>query len=162
MYTLLSYFRWALGWFYDHNGYTKVIHDICFPWVFFNPKSQTFSSKTFAWGMRNTLFFFFLMREEELWDFVTQEAQSVSAHWCSELAGLSLWSPINSAARLLPPTPCREACPYTQPTHCRSAPLHQDPLVPVSVLLQTYSTVPTYPICVGIFIKNLFVDCFTE
>lgn len=47
------------------------------------------------------------MREEELQDFVTQEAQSVSAHWCSELAGLSLWHPINSVARQLPTSPCR-------------------------------------------------------
>lgn len=44
------------------------------------------------------------MRGEELWDFVTQEAQSVSAHWCSELAGLSLWSPINGAVRLPQPS----------------------------------------------------------
>lgn len=44
------------------------------------------------------------MREEELRDFVTQEAQSVSAHWCSELAGLSLWSPINGAVRLPQPS----------------------------------------------------------
>lgn len=90
-------------------------------------------SKTFAWGMRNTLFW--QMREEELRDFVTQEAQSVSAHWCSELAGLSLWSPINSAVRLLPPSPRCAACPYTQPTHCRSAPLHRGTLVPALVLL---------------------------
>ncbi len=60
--------------------------------------------------------FFWQMREEELWDFVTQEAQSVSAHWCSELAGLSLWSPINSVVRLLPPSPHRAACSYRQPT----------------------------------------------
>lgn len=65
--------------------------------------------------MRNTLFW--QMREEELCDFVTQEAQSVSAHWCSELAGLSLWSPINSAVRLLPPSLCRAAQPA--PTCCQ-------------------------------------------
>lgn len=70
--------------------------------------------KTFAWGMRNTLFFW--QMRGELWDFVTQEAQSVSAHWCSELAGLSLWNPINSALCLLPPLPHHTACSYMQPT----------------------------------------------
>lgn len=51
------------------------------------------------------------MREEELGGVVTQEAQSVSAHWCSELAGLSLWSPINTAVCPLLPAPRRATLP---------------------------------------------------
>lgn len=101
--------------------------------------TQSFSSKTFAWGMRNALFFW-QMREEELWDFVTQEAQSVSAHWCSELAGLSLWSPINRAVRLLPPSPRRTAGSNTQPA---AAPGNTRPCLSLSPDLgQRYSPVP--------------------
>lgn len=85
--------------------------------------------------------FFWQMREEELWDFVTQEAQSVSAHWCSELAGLSLWSPINSAVRLLPPSPRHTACSYTQPT---AAPGNTCLSLPPD-LGQTHSTAPLCP-----------------
>lgn len=82
--------------------------------------------------------FFWQMREEERWDFVTQEAQSVSAHWCSELAGLSLWSPINSAVRLLPR---HTACSYAPPT---AAPGNTCLSLPPD-LGQTHSTAPPCP-----------------
>lgn len=114
--------------------------NICLPPFLFNPKSQSSSSKKHLpgeWEMH----FFWQMREEELWDFVTQEAQSVSAHWCSELAGLSLWSPINSAVRLLPPSPRHTACSYTQPT---AAPGNTCLSLPPD-LGQTHSTAPLCP-----------------
>lgn len=93
--------------------------------------------------MGNTVFFLFFfqqVREVELQDFVTQEAQSVSAHWCSELTGFSLRSPINSAARHC----CRTPHPApTQSTHtvdlypCRDS-LFQSDLDQISALLQPY------------------------
>ena len=44
-------------------------------------------------------------KAEESRDFVTREDQSVSAQWCSELAGLGLRSSINSAYPGRPPPP---------------------------------------------------------
>lgn len=82
------------------------------------------------------ILFFWQMREEELWDFVTQEAQSVSAHWCSELAGLSLWSPINSGVRLLPPSP--------SPRHQQR---HQEALVFVFAALCPVASLCSVPAC---------------
>lgn len=81
----------------------------------FWPKKLRLDRKKICLG--NEKHTFWQMSEEELRDFVTQEAQSVSAHWCSELAGLSLWSPINGAARLLQPSPPKHAANSSTKKH---------------------------------------------
>lgn len=149
------------GWFFLITGtVTQVKSYIIFAVL------RSFSTQNLKVSLRKHLpgewemHFFWQMREEELWDFVTQEAQSVSAHWCSELAGLSLWSPINSAVRLLPPSPHRAACSYTQPTAapgntCRFLSLTPD-------LGQTYSPVPLCPITVSLLRCSLQLNSISE
>lgn len=112
------------------------------------PQSQTFPPGKHLPGEWEALFFW-QMRGAERWDSVTQEAQSVSAHWCSELPGLSPWSPINSTSA--PPAAARRLPRHPAHTLETSRSARPAPLRPAPPCCRSYNLVSH----LGPFVQNL-------